>query len=273
LYFQCTTAGTTSGSEPTWDTTPGNTTSDGTVTWTCRAIEFANTTTTSGYSDSWTDHEDFDNGDSIRLRWVDEDDLEIEATGVATAAGTTTFLNTPEDDTVYDGYAIDGSTVTEYSADYPNVQVDLNDPDNVFYLDRFYAWHKYNLTLADGIRNFFGAVTATNASNITINNTVVDIFFDNTKTSSARQGDNIVIQRADGAYPQVTVTSGGGGLGFYYTGVGYTVETGTSGLTPTESAKITALTFTKSNELDVNLKSVQDTTVTGAGTSGDPWGP
>jgi hypothetical protein len=34
--FKCTTAGTThSTTEPTWDTTPGNTTSDGSVTWTC----------------------------------------------------------------------------------------------------------------------------------------------------------------------------------------------------------------------------------------------
>jgi hypothetical protein len=35
--FACTTAGTSDATtEPTWDTTPGNTTSDGTVTWTCQ---------------------------------------------------------------------------------------------------------------------------------------------------------------------------------------------------------------------------------------------
>jgi hypothetical protein len=35
--FKCTTAGTSHATtEPTWDTTPGNTTSDGTVTWTCQ---------------------------------------------------------------------------------------------------------------------------------------------------------------------------------------------------------------------------------------------
>jgi len=35
--FECTTAGTSQNpGPPTWDTTPGNTTSDGTVTWTCR---------------------------------------------------------------------------------------------------------------------------------------------------------------------------------------------------------------------------------------------
>jgi hypothetical protein len=110
----------------------------------------------------------------------------------------------------------------------------------VFYLDRFYAWYKYNLTTADGIRNFFGAVSATNTSNITINNSVVDIYFDNTKATSARQGDTIVVQRADGAYPQVTTTSGGGGLGFYYAGIGYSTSSG-SGLDTTERNKLLGL--------------------------------
>ena len=32
--YKCTTAGTSGGSEPTWDTTNGNTTADNTVTWT-----------------------------------------------------------------------------------------------------------------------------------------------------------------------------------------------------------------------------------------------
>ena len=36
--FECTTAGTSGGSEPgSWPTTPGNTQADGSVTWTCRA--------------------------------------------------------------------------------------------------------------------------------------------------------------------------------------------------------------------------------------------
>lgn len=34
--LECTTAGLTGGSEPAWDTTPGNTTNDGTVIWTAR---------------------------------------------------------------------------------------------------------------------------------------------------------------------------------------------------------------------------------------------
>lgn len=42
LIFECTTAGTSHATtEPTWDTTPGNTTSDGTVTWTTRSAAMA----------------------------------------------------------------------------------------------------------------------------------------------------------------------------------------------------------------------------------------
>ena len=42
IYFHCTTAGTSGGSEPTWDTTVGNTTVDATVTWTTRKFPNGN---------------------------------------------------------------------------------------------------------------------------------------------------------------------------------------------------------------------------------------
>lgn len=42
-FYECTTAGTSGGSDPTWNTTLGTTTSDGTVTWTAREIPQSNT--------------------------------------------------------------------------------------------------------------------------------------------------------------------------------------------------------------------------------------
>lgn len=41
LLFECTTAGTSGGTEPSWDTTPGQTTVDATVTWTTRSAAMA----------------------------------------------------------------------------------------------------------------------------------------------------------------------------------------------------------------------------------------
>ena len=38
VVFECTSGGTSDSSEPSWDTTIGNTTSDNTVTWTARAL-------------------------------------------------------------------------------------------------------------------------------------------------------------------------------------------------------------------------------------------
>lgn len=35
-HYECTTAGTSGSSEPSWPTTPGQTVNDGTVVWTCR---------------------------------------------------------------------------------------------------------------------------------------------------------------------------------------------------------------------------------------------
>jgi hypothetical protein len=38
-------------------------------------------------------------------------------------------------------------------------------------------------------------------------------------------------------------------------------------------AKTDSLTFTVAGQVDANIESVNGTTVTGAGTEGDPWGP
>ena len=41
--YECTTAGTSVGTEPVWETTVGNTNADGTAEWTCRILEATET--------------------------------------------------------------------------------------------------------------------------------------------------------------------------------------------------------------------------------------
>jgi hypothetical protein len=195
---------------------------------------------TTGYSRTWTDGTDATAGDTLRLRWVEQSDEPIEAFVVATADSTVQVLDSPVEDSVHAAYGIDGSTVTEFAFDFPNVQFDIDDPDNLFYLDRFYAWYKYNLSSSVGIAYAWDSYRAVDTSNHIIMNTVLDVYFDNAKAASARQGDNIVVKRQDGAYPQTPTTSGGGGLGFYYTGVGYSTSSG-SGLDTTERNKLLGL--------------------------------
>lgn len=178
-------------------------------------------TITSGYSKSWTDGTDFTAGDTIRLRWAAKASDLIEVTGLATADSTTTFLDTPASDVVYVTFGVDGATVTEYSADYPNIEVDVDDPDNVFSIKRLYAWYKNEVTTTQGINDFWNALTAIDTGRIRINDSVVDLYLDNVKSDTANTNETIVLFRDDGTYPQATPTSGGGGLGFYWTGIGY----------------------------------------------------
>ena len=183
-------------------------------------------------------------GDSVEVRimYVDGISCKAEFTANSTAANSGwTIVANQVDCPVYNSYAIDGSLVTEFAADYPNVQIDLNDADNVWSAKRFYAWYKYTLFTEDGIDQWWGSVTAIDAGNLRINSDVLDLFFDNVKAQSATPSDNIRVFRSDGLYPQATPTSGGGGIGFYATGTVYIAETGVSGLTTQESENLTKI--------------------------------
>lgn len=136
--------------------------------------------------------------------------LGISANGLFTATGAT-FLNTQVDDVVYNTYGINGSLVTGFTADYAQTDVNLTMSTN-FTAANLYAWWIYTLTTEDGIRNFFGGITALDVGNIQINSSIISIFLDNTTTSFIYQTDSIRLFRADNVYPAKTVTTGGGGI-------------------------------------------------------------
>jgi hypothetical protein len=136
--------------------------------------------------------------------------LGVSASGILTAGGAT-FLNTQVDDTVYNGYGINGSTVTGFTADYVNDDVNLSMAGDFMGAD-LYAWWVYNEATEDGIRNFFGGITALDAGNLRINATTVSLFLDNSTANFIYQNDSIRIFRSDNIYPARTITTGGGGI-------------------------------------------------------------
>ena len=201
------------------------------------ATEVENTTITSGYSYNWIDGTDFTSGDTIRLRWTAIDSLPIETTGIATAAGTTTFLDTPEADTVYNTNGIDGTTITKFTADYTNDEIDVSTATN-FTGPEIYAFYKDELTTTNGIDEFINGITAVDSGNYRINTATVDLYMDNITTNEVWQTDSSRVFRDDEARPVKHPTTGGGGIDMNWKNVVYVVTAG-SGLTAGQQAELT----------------------------------
>lgn len=128
----------------------------------------------------------FSSAHTIRLRADHATKLPLQTAGVLSATGLT-FLDVQVDDTVYTGNAVDGSTITEFSADGPNIQVDINDLDGITSVQRLYAWMQFYQTTAPGIASsFFGAMSAADAANYVIDQTLVDLKLDNVNASPLR---------------------------------------------------------------------------------------
>lgn len=104
--------------------------------------------------------------------------LPIESTGILSATGAS-FLVSQANDAVYNALGIDGSACTEFTPDYPNLQVDLSDGDGVTSVQRLYAWAAWAQTSAQGIASMFKAITAQDSVNFVIDVAVVNAKLDN----------------------------------------------------------------------------------------------
>ena len=157
---------------------------------------------------------------------------EAEAMATLTSGGAS-FLTTQVNDTIYNNVGLSGSTVTEFLADYPNVQIDVSDPDNVTTVQRMHAWWMNNLASVGGIRNFFGGLVADDALNFRIVTGIVNIKLDNTALTPVIIGGGRLF-RDDGT---TVIAAASGSIQMDPSRV-YVVETGVSGLTPAESAAL-----------------------------------
>ncbi len=163
----------------------------------------------------------------IRLRADHADKLILKALGVLTPAGLT-FLDIQEEDTVYQKNAIDGSAVTGLMADGPNIQLDINEPDGILSVQEIYAWLQWYTTTEEGIASdFFGQSYAVD----TVNYVFENILLDNVGQNPVKIVDGY-LYRKDGITPIVY----GSNSIYMASGKSYAIETGVSGLTPTESS-------------------------------------
>lgn len=143
------------------------------------STEIVNTTVAgTSYSLSYYNGTGISAGNTVRIRISKLGYLPQTLLAVATSTGFSATAN-QQTDSIYVANAIDGSTITEFTADYPNIQMDIADPDGVTTVQRIYAWLRYNETTSSGIAQWFNAVTPTDAVNYLIDTTILNMQLDN----------------------------------------------------------------------------------------------
>lgn len=203
------------------------------------------------YTDSYTNGVGITGGDTLRVRFVELNaGTSFKFFNVLIEAAITGFNidanNYLETDTVYAWNATNGSgtTVTDkFSADFSltNPEINLKVTSN-FTAAEYYSFWRYLLTDETGIGVFWGAITANDVGNYQTNTGVVDMYLDNTTTASQRQTDAARIYRSDGLYPVLEPTTSKYGIDINWMNVVYVVSvSGSSALSPTESAKLMSL--------------------------------
>lgn len=128
-----------------------------------------------------------DVGDTLRIRAAYQSGttakLEIEATGSLTTSGLS-FLDSQDNNEIYNAYGLDGSTVSEFSWDNPNLEIDVNDTDNVTEIQRIGAWYSYYITTSDGIANLVGCVVWESLNSVKVITAMCNLTIDNTKAAA-----------------------------------------------------------------------------------------
>ena len=190
------------------------------------------------YSAYYDQDVDYSEGDVLTVYVQRIDKNEFKATVVVSASGWSALV-AQTNDSVYSAINIDGSGILNYSADYTALTVKVTTAVD-FTIADFYAWWKYNLSSEAGI-DWSSVITAQDQANFLLLNSVVDLFLDNATTTNLFQTDNRRFFREDGEYPALTTTSGTGGLDINWRNTVIIAETATSGLTPEEAAKLSAI--------------------------------
>ena len=203
--------------------------------------EILNTVVTSSdYSDTYIEGTTYTTGDLVEVTITYQAGLVAKLgfkQSVIVGSNGWSVLAEQQDDTVYTLNNIDGSTVTNFTADYVNDEIDIItavDYEGI----ALYARYVFFTTTEDGIRDFFGGIVAMDAANYYNDINIVNLFLNNNTSTNLKQTDNVRYYKSDGSYPVKNPTTGGGGIDIVWRDRVYVAETGISGLTPTESAQL-----------------------------------
>jgi hypothetical protein len=156
-------------------------------------------------------------------------------TAVVASTGWSAVVSQEEDE-IYVANAIDGSSVTEFSTDFVNLEMDIADGDGQTTVQRIWAFYVYTLFSEDGIREWFDGMTAIDDVNYLVDTDIIDMHLDNVSASPVRViGGRIY--RSDGT----TMISGTSYSIHIDPNRVYSVQTGISGLTTEESESLVAI--------------------------------
>ena len=194
----------------------------------------------SGYTLSYTHNGNI----TVRMRATYQSGTTAYMPIVDTRTVTTTgadFGNTQENDTEYNSYGVDGSTVTEITASYDeqdNVnkfEISVDDPDNTMDSRRGAAWFRYITQTEQGIREFDPEAVQYNPD---IRNILISpaIRIYNADTSNPLTITEGLWQNSDSS--TLYDTTGGSIFWLVDDRVYQGPETGVSGLTASESTKL-----------------------------------
>lgn len=139
----------------------------------------------------------------VRVSRIGRDDY--ETTGSFVSTGTSFTVSMPIDN-VYFVNNINGSIVTEFTANYANTRVDIDGSVGSTSVQRLYAWYHAECETENGIRLLFGAISADDQVNYKINTSVINLkLHNNTSTATMITGARIY---SDNNQTVISTTSG-----------------------------------------------------------------
>jgi hypothetical protein len=153
-----------------------------------------------------------DHGDILELRVSKLGYQDFTGVSAFSAGSGSAYLVSQPADALYTALGVDGSLVTEFEMDVPNLDIDADDADGLSQKRRLAAFLRYIVTTDDGARYFWNAITLEDESNGRINADVLDLLVDNVGTKQILfTDDDYRLYRSDDAswikYPST------GGLG------------------------------------------------------------